>query len=202
MRRVTAAINRFVRNFVGSKEYNYLISLIKERKEGEDSESDMAATSTRWATGFSTPIIGLSNLLPDEDENSSPPRGLKGRYGIEIRTADLQSVELSGNAKVEHQKAAAKVYTAEQDAKATRLTGQAEADVIKMKGEREAEALQTRLAVIKEHGEAGITLAGYDAVQESSKGPGNTVIWANNPLGALAGLLKSEKSEKKGGEKP
>jgi regulator of protease activity HflC (stomatin/prohibitin superfamily) len=179
MRRITAAINRHVRTFVGDKDFQDLIST-KDWKE------------------FSTPIILLSTRLPD-DEDGEPPFGLQGRYGVEIRTADLQTIELSGEAKKKNQEAATMVYTAQQEAAATRLTGQAKADVTQMKGATEAEALRARLAVIKEHGEAGIALAGYDAVQESSKGPGNTIIWGNNPLALFAGMLKP--NTKEGGEK-
>lgn len=170
MRRITAAINRHVRNFVGNQDFQELIS------------------SKNW-TEFSAPIIQLNNRLPD-DIDESPPYGLQGRYGVEIRTADLQTIELSGEAKKEHQEATTRAYVAKQEAEAKRLTGQAEADVIKMKGDQEAAALEARLKVIDEHGEAGMALAGYDAIQESSKGPGNTIIWANNPLASFAGMLK------------
>jgi len=182
MKRVTAAINRHVRNFVGSKNFLDLISL-KEK---------------HWAD-FSQPIIGLSvRLLDDKDE---PPYGLKGRYGAEIRTADLQTIELSGDAKKKNQESTTKEYEAKQEAQLKLIIGQAEADVIEKKGTREAEALGKRLKVIKEYGETGITLAGYDAIQESSKGPGNTIIWANNPLGPLAGIAeKLMNPEKKGSE--
>lgn len=171
MRRVTAAINRLVRDFVGKEEFENLIS------------SDL--------TDFSSNIVALTDTLPD-DKPSPAPRGLKGRYGVEIRTADLQTIALSGDAQKLNQEATAQEYVAKQKASATRLEGQAKADVIEMIGDKEASALAKRLAVIKEHGEAGITLAGYDAIQESSKGPGHTIIWANNPLGALAGMLKPE----------
>ncbi|MFA6415111.1 MAG: hypothetical protein WC217_02540 [Candidatus Paceibacterota bacterium] len=188
IRRITAAINRHVRNFVGSKGYDELISITKGKDVG------VTNTAAKWAEDFSIPIIRLSELLPDETEESPPPKGLRGRYGVEIRTADLQTVELSGTAeeKKQHQEAATKVYTAEQDAKAKRLTGQAEADVIKMRGDQEAEALAARLKVIKEHGDAGMLLAQLDAIQESSKGAGNTVVWANSPFAPLTGLLKPE----------
>ncbi len=182
MQRITGAINRNVRNFVGRKNYQDLIS------------------SRNWA-GFSAPIIKLNKKLPD-DKQGTEPWGLLGKYGIEIRTADLQSIELSGIGKVQNQEAATKVYSATQEAEAIGLKGKAEAGVIKMKGDTEAEALRARLAVIKEHGEAGIALAGYDAIQASSGGPGNTIIWANNPLASLVGLLKPEKSIAKEGEKP
>jgi regulator of protease activity HflC (stomatin/prohibitin superfamily) len=175
MRRVTAAINRNVRTFVGNKNFQDIIS-------------------TKDFTAFSADIIKLSKKLPDdpEDPNERPPHGLQGKYGAEIRTADLQTIELSGDAKKQDQEATTLAYFAEQKAVATKLAGDADAYVIEVKGGKEAEALRTRLAVIKDHGEAGIALAGYDAVVESSKGPGKTIIWANNPLAPLAGLLKPE----------
>ncbi|MFZ3043591.1 MAG: SPFH domain-containing protein [Minisyncoccia bacterium] len=182
MRRVTAAINRLVRDFVGKEKFEDLIS------------SDL--------TDFSGDIVHLTDELPD-DRPAPSPKGLKGRYGVEIRTADLQTIALSGEALKQNQEATTRKYVAEQEAEAIKLTGRAEAEVIKLKGdqeaavieskgEKEASALAKRLEVIREYGDAGITLAGYDAVQESSKGPGNTIIWANNPLGALAGMLKPE----------
>ncbi len=186
MRRVTSAINRHVRNFVGGKDLQELIQ----------------TSPSTDGTEFSKPIIELTERLPDDlpvgDPNAKPPFGLHGRYGVEIRTADLQTVELSGSAKEKHQEAATKVYVARQEAEATRLKGQAEADVTKMKGDQEAAALAARLAIIKEHAENGMTLAGYDAIQESSKGPGNTIIWANSPLASLVGMLKPTAG--KGGE--
>lgn len=182
MRRVTAAINRLVRDFVGKEEFENLIS------------SDL--------TDFSSNIVTLTDTLPD-DKPAPAPRGLKGRYGVEIRTADLQTIALSGDSQKLNQEATTRAYVAKQQAAAIEATGQAEANVIRLKGEQEAaviemkgkteaSALAQRLEVIDEHGITGIALAGYDAVQESSKGPGNTIIWANNPLGALAGMFKPE----------
>ncbi len=191
MQRITAVINRFVRNFVGSKGYNELISLSQKKEEGS------VNLATQWATEFSEPIIALSRLLPDETNESPSPKGLRERYGVEIRTADLQTVEFSGSDETRrtHQEAATRVYSATQTAAATRLVGAAEADVIKQKGDQEALALAARLKVIQEHGEAGIKLAGFDAIQESSKGPGNTIIWANNPLGLLTDIFGEGKKK-------
>ena len=192
MRRITAAINRHARNFVGNKTYMELIG-----KDAGETGSETGVTNDR--TDFSAPIIKLNTLLPDDDPKD-PRCGLLGRYGVEIRTADLQTVELSGDGRQRHQEAATKAYVAKQDAEAERTVGQAKADVIEMIGEKEASALRKRLEVIKEHGEAGILLAGYDAIQESSKGPGSTVVWANNPLTVLAGMLKQETNGKGGNE--
>lgn len=191
MRRITATIIRHVRTFVGNRKYQQLIS--PKEKDSANEES----TQQYWAQ-FSKPIIDLNTKLPD-DEKERKPAGLKGRYGIEIRTADLQSMDLSADGKIENQAAATKNYIAQQAADAQRLAFQAEADGIEMKGKTEAEALRERLRVIKEFGEAGVALAGFDAIQESSKNPGSTIIWANNPIPSFANLLKPEK---KGEEKP
>ena len=176
MRRVTAAINRHVRTYVGEKQFQELIS-------------------TKDLTGFSKPIIELTEKLPD-DGTGSPTKGLHGRYGVVIRTADLQTIELSGDSKKQHEEATTAEYVARQKATTVRLDADARGYAIETIGKKEAEALEARLKVIKDHGEAGITLAGYDAIQESSKGPGNTIVWANNPLGALAGMFKQKGDEK------
>lgn len=178
MRRVTAAINRHVRTFIGDEDFQSLIS-------------------TKDLTEFSAPIIALTDKLPD-DKTDNPPYGLQGRYGVAIRTADLQTIELAGAAKDEHQAAATRVYIAEQEAKATLLAGEAAAKVVEMMGEKEASKLRARLEVIKEHGEAGVLLAQLDAMEESSKGAGNTTIWANNPFVPFAEALNLKE---KGGDK-
>lgn len=186
MRRITAAINRHVRDFVGNEEYSHLISTKIDKGD------------------FSKAIIELNDKLPDDKDG----KGLTSRYGVVIRMADLQTIELSGEAKKEHQEASTAKYTADRkaeaviaeanaEAEATKVKGAATAGVIEVTGNKEAIALRARLDVIKEYGDAGITLAGYDAIQAASKNPGSQTIWANNPLGALAGLLKPEK---KGGE--
>jgi hypothetical protein len=165
MRRVTAAINRRVREFVSGKAWDGLL-LSKD------------------ATDFSRPIIELTEKLPD-DVATGAVKGLHGRYGVEIRTADLQTIDLSGESKRLHEEATTREYAAEQEAKAERTLGQARADVIKMIGDKEAEALQARLAVIKANGNEGIILAGYDSIVETSRNPGSKIIWANNPLSEL-----------------
>ncbi|TSC63841.1 MAG: hypothetical protein G01um101491_447 [Parcubacteria group bacterium Gr01-1014_91] len=174
MRRVTAAVNRHVRTFVGEKPFQILISTMDPK-------------------AFSGPIIDLNGVLPD-DIIGKPPYGLRDRYGVEIRTADLQTIELSGDAKKQAQEATTQEYVAKQAAKAVVLKGTAEAKIIKLKGDKEAEALEARLKVIDAHGETGIKLAGYDAIQEASKNPGTQTIWANDPLGAVVGILKPNKT--------
>ncbi len=163
MRRVTSAINSQRRAFIGNKLFEELI----QTKEDE-------------RTAFSAPIIKLTDSLPD-DEGKPLPHGLKGRYGVIIRTADVQTIELSGEAKKEHQEAATKAYVAKQEAEATVLTGEAKAKVVERVGEAEASALAKRLKVIKENGEDGMLLAQLDAMRDAG-GAGARIIWANSPF--------------------
>jgi hypothetical protein len=187
MQRITAAINRLVKNFVGSKGYDELISISKE-------EEGTAETSKQWAKEFSGPIIALTEYLPDETHESPHPRGLHERYGVVIRTGDLQTVTLAGTPEAQRklQEASTMLYAAEQEAKATIAKGEATSRVIELTGEKESLSLRKRLEVIKEFGEDGRLLAQLDGIQESSKGPGNTIIWANNPFVALAESLQSK----------
>jgi hypothetical protein len=173
MRRITAAINRNVRAFVGTKPYTQLISAVNPVE-------------------FSRPIIKLNEKLPD-DGGKVDLKGLKRRYGVEIRTADLQTIELSGDAQKQNQEATTKAYVAGREAEATVIASQAKATSIQNIGEAEAGALEKRLAVIKSYGDAGVKLAGFDAIREASNGPGSTVVWANDPLGATAGILNAGK---------
>ncbi len=187
MRRVTAAVNRRVRSYVGSKQY---IQLISENANPQE---------------FSAPIIELNDTLPD-DVPGRLPHGLEKRYGVVIRTADLQTIELTGTAKDKHQAAATAKYTAEREAEAKRaaadataytttVEGTAKANVIEITGDKQAAALRARLIAIEKHGETGVALAGFDAIQEASRNAGSQIIWANNPIVGLAGLLKSEKKK-------
>ena len=188
MRRITAAINRHMKTFVGNHVYQMLISPSDEKTgtSCDDVAKSCRVVEDYWRKQFSEPIIKLTDELPDDKKSVSGkelvrPSGLKGRYGVEIRTADLQTMDLSSDGKRLNQEAATRVYVAKQDAEAITLKGQAEADVIEMKGLTEAKALTARLKVIAGN-EAGQLLAQLDAMQEASKGAGNTVIWANNPF--------------------
>ena len=204
MERITAAINRHVRTFVGNHDYQELIAPGKGNgtDENGDVAKDCIVVEDYWRKEFSEPIISLNGRLPDDKKTSSgnliPPFGIKGRYGVEIRTADLQKMDLSGAGEMLNQAAATKAYAARQEAKRILVEGKAKAAVIEITGEKEAEALKARLVVIKENGATGELLAQLDAMQEASKGAGNTVIWANNPFVPFADVLK--KSETKGGQ--
>ena len=181
MRRVGAAINRYARTFIGERDLQDLIQ-------------------KQHSTEYSGPLIRLTETLPDDAEEA-PEKGLEGRYGVLIRTADFQTLEPTGTEKMkqEYKEAMAKLYIAEQNAKAIKVEGQAKADVIAMVGKKEAASLEKRLVVIDAHESTGPMLAQLDAMQEAAKGPGNTLIWANDPFVAVgAKLLGKSKIPEKG----
>lgn len=188
MRRITAAINRHARSFVGNKDYQDLISSSKDGGDGSDKRET-------WIE-FSAPIIDLNDRLPG-DEDTRLPSGLKGRYGVEIRSADLQTVDLSGDGdgKIKMQEAATRVYVAGQEALATRLQGDADAYVIQVKGEKEAESIRARMEVLKTDEENGRLLVQCDAIAASAQGKGSTVVWAQNPFIGLAKSLSTVKGD-------
>ena len=167
--RVTAAVNRHARSFIGAKNYNKLVTPSKD------------VTTAIKSVEFSQPIIKLNEkLFDDSTEESKPPYGLFGRYGVEIRTADLQWFRLAGSSKKELDEAATKEYVAGRNAKAITIEARARAT-----------ALKSRLNVIKAAGNEGMLLAQLDAMQESSKGASNTVVWANNPFIPFSKMPKS-----------
>lgn len=181
MTRITAAILRQSRNYVGGKKYAEL-------------KTDNAGTD------FSGPVINLNANLPDDVDGQ--PKGLRGRYGIEITTADIQDVELAGSEKENVQKSAAKAFTAAQDALAVTTAADAQAHAIKVVGNADAEALTARLNALKGREEVGVKLASFDAIKEASKGAGSTqTIWANNALEAAVSLIHVPDSAKKGDSK-
>ncbi len=194
IQRVTSVVNRHVRNFVGSQGYDDLVTPIKKTKD--EAAVTMQEVTKAWAAEFSGPIIDLTKKLPDDDGKSQPPYGLRDRYGVVIRTADLQTIAFAGTpaAKQKLLDAATKTYTAIKDAEAAVLKGTADGDVIEIKGKKEAVALKERLITI-ENSPAGQLLAQLDAIQESSKN-GGTIVWANDPLIAAAKFLNSAKKEK------
>ncbi len=187
MRRITASINRLSKDFVGTNTYDELIS-----PETPSAESTIPAKEGRdkVRNKYSDPIIKLNEELPD-DVPAEPPHGLKGRYGVVIRTADLQTIDLAGKGKESLDDATTKAYVAQQEAAAIRTKGQAEADVVVMNGDAQAKALEVRMKQIATDKETGALLVQMDAMQASAAGNGNTVIWANNPLIPLAAGLTS-----------
>lgn len=190
MQRTTVAANPVVKDFVSRKGYVELIHVTKDE-----------------ATDLSTEITALTSTLPGEKMAEQYKTGLSGRYGVTIKAADLQKVDLSGDQQKKNDEAAAMVFAAEQgkrarilgaegEARATQLDADARAYAINKVADATAEALEKRLGVIDKHEGTGIALAGYDGIVESSKGPGKTVIWGNNPLSAIGEVFKSGNGQK------
>lgn len=186
IQRLTAAINGHVRYFIGQRTLEELISSKKEAGATEASGQPASTKGKKVEEEFSAPIIDLNTRLPSDREGHFP-HGLRGRYGIEIRTADLQTIELSGDAAKEHEKASTAVYVAKQTAEATELAGAAEANVIRLKGDAANKVTQERIKIVNEGGQAGSLVVQTDAMRDTKAG----VIWANNPFIPAAEALKS-----------
>ncbi|MDO8231639.1 MAG: hypothetical protein Q7T37_00325 [bacterium] len=194
MQRVTSAINRHVRTFVTTKDFDEFISI---------SKGGMNEATKLWTIEFSDPIKRLTEFLADENEKTISPRGLKERYGVVIRTGDLQTIEFSGteDAKKKLTEAATLVYLANQKATEKQIGATADAGAIRTVAASQADALTQRLAAIEKYGDTGKLLAQLDALEKASAHPSNTIVWANNPLiSALA--VQSKEDAKKGETKP
>jgi len=198
MRRITAAINRHVRDYIGSNSYEEFIGSGGPEVEKQEDKEKTHVNVDRWRR-FSQPLIDLNeklldDVLPDqleEGDPGKPPFGLRGRYGVEIRTADLQSIGLSGEGKTKTQEASTQKFVAQKAAEATRITAQAAADAVGMMGAKEAESMSMRLKVIEAYGEFGMEQARIDGMVRAGE-KGNATIWAANPFAAFT---KTEKKE-------
>lgn len=196
---VTNAANRCARSYVGSHTYKQLQSEM-ETDDAGNKVSDVDPAK------FSCPIIKLNKELPDDspDHIARGERGLSGRYGVTIVSANPQTVDLVGDNADKYQDATTAEFLAEKEAFATRTKadanayatekeGQAAANVIRMKGDAESGSLKARLEALKDAGELGMLMLQTDAM--IANGEGKTIIWANNPFIAkhpgLADLLES-----------
>lgn len=179
MEQMSAAVSRAVRNYVGSRTYEQLLSETNKNKDGESEIND----------NFSRPLTVLSKKLLDDVEEGLNS-GLAGRFGVTILSAELFSVAVAGPTASKLLDATTAEYVAEKTAKAVVIAakaeaeaitakGNAEAGVIRTKGEAAASALIARINAIGE-GEVGKLLAQLDAM--SAEGPGKTVVWANSPF--------------------
>lgn len=186
--RTESVTGREARNHIGKRTFFQL------RSETDETEAEKIL-----ADSFSVPILALNARLPDE---TRPPFGLEGRYGITIRSADMFELQYEGSERLEAaftaqivatEEAKAAITEAEGVAAATRTRGQAEADVVVMDalarakaktldGRAEARNLLARLRVMRIEPVAAQLLAQLDALTEASKGAGTTMVWAQNPL--------------------
>lgn len=195
-----AAALRSARSYVGSKTFDQLKS--------ENNPEDVGTGDL-----FSLPIKDLSNLLPDDESpvgktdkrkaELKKTNGLSGRIGAIVISANIQTLEISGEVGDEVRRATTALYTAEQvasaaaakakgEAKATLITAEAKAQSIRIIGEAEAAAITARLNAYSAT-EKGMLLAQFDAMSKETQG--KVYVWANNPLVADVPLLSKLSSE-------
>ncbi len=177
MLRVGAVTGREARNHIGKRTFAQLRS-----------ETDQKDLVLQEEDSFSLPIVRLSHRLPDE---TLPPFGLELRYGVLIRSADTFELQYEGSDRlkaaftaglVAKEEAGAARLEAEGKADAERIRGKAEADVTIMTARANARELLMQLRVMRTDPETSRLLAQLNALAETSKGPGTTMVWAQNPL--------------------
>lgn len=194
MQVLTGIANRRARNYIGGRGYDQLLSETDKKDEQTDDPEERP-------DDFSHQLVRLNDRLTDDSEDAERyERGLRGRYGITVVSANLQTLEVTGPLRDKIVEASVQRFTADREAYSIRALGQANADatlaeggaeatVISLKGRAEAKSLMFRLAVIRKD-ERGALLAQLDAM--SAEGPGRVIVWANNPfIGERPELLKA-----------
>jgi len=195
---ITGIANRRARNYVGSRKYDQLLSETdKQNLETDDVE--------KRPDEFSHQLVRLTyeltddEKLDDESKKKKYERGLLGRYGVTIVSANLQTLEVVAPEGVKNDvlKSTMEKFTADRKAYSIRKEAEASADailfegtarakVISLTGKAEAEALDYRLSVLHDEGKLGELLVQTDAMKADVSG--KTVIWAQNPFIRDAGL--------------
>ncbi len=165
MQRLTSISSSVTRSFIGG--YNY--EDIVHGGTGTE-EKDVAKLLNKELLGLNTKIPGT---VPDENGEEI---GLMNRYGICIVASDILSVELS-EASAKLREATTKRYVAEQEAATVLIAADAEAKRVE----------KTYDAVIH-RGKEGMQIRMAEALEKSGE-KGNSIVWANDPFAAVAGIL-------------
>ncbi len=177
MKRLIAECNGASRKWVAERDYN-------------EATADISTESTT-STSFALMLLNLNTKIETELETESKSIGLPEALGVSIRSASLQEVTLVGVDAGEISKATVAKGVAELQAEATVATAQGNAKAVLIAAEAEKNRITTVYGAVQEFGEAGLVMRQLDAVENSSQGPGNTIVWANNPLGPwLASLFE------------
>jgi regulator of protease activity HflC (stomatin/prohibitin superfamily) len=193
----TAVVDRVARDYIGVHTYYEIKSESAEPPSKEDLEAMqqgappsgitptagplLTHTSKDRQESFSRLIIKLTDELLDEKDPNNK-KGLKGTYGISIESVDLRWVRREDDKDHTIADAQTLPWVAKQQKEATITKAEGEARAKELLGQAEANALNSRLEVLSRHGNTGALLAQLDAIVDSSKGEGKTIIWANNPL--------------------
>lgn len=184
---VQAAANPLVREFTAKHTWE---ELRQANKDGADLKNN-----------FNALISQISDLLPSEDVAIEYVTGTKGRYGVEIVSANFQDPQLIGPAAEKYETSATAVFTADNEAKAkvvgakataeaTRETGFAEAEVTERKGAAAGKALEALLTAADKNPDLAKAKVMADAL--ATPGDGKVIV----DLGSLIGTATSLLSQK------
>lgn len=151
--------------------------------------SDVGGTAT---SGFVEIMKNLNINLPTEHSDIGAQQSL----GVTVLATSLQQVDPAGSTAQEIREATTAKTVASMKADAVREAAKGSADAVRTAADAEKYRIQETYAEIAKHGELGALVQQLDAIKESSKGPGNTTVWANNPLIPLTERFLKKTTEK------
>lgn len=145
--------------------------IVRERSEVTSSESTFVIEQQK-----------LNTNLPTEHAEKGAPEVL----GVRLRASSLQQIELDGEGARELTEATTATLIAQQRADALRATAEGDRDAAVTRAEGQRQAIELVYTEVQKYGQLGVVLSQLDAMKAT--GPGDKIIWANNPFVGNTGL--------------
>lgn len=164
LNRITADSNNRGKVYVGKHKFDQ----IKRESEAQDGMSGLTVEVSTINT----------NLLTEPDRVGSPKS-----YGITIDAVSLVSVGTAGTVAGEVESALVAKRVATLNAEARVATAKGEAMATRVVALGQARAIKTKYGTVKKYGDLGEKLYQMDTLNEASKSPNTTFVWAANPFG-------------------
>lgn len=167
LERLTADSNNAAKIWVGQHTFSEITS--EKHKDSDES-------------GFVQALKKLNYNLPTEHEDKGAPEVI----GVTVVASSLQQVEIAGSNRQALVEASTAVVVAERRKQATIIEAEGRKQAAILEGEGRAQAINAVYEKVKEFGDLGMFLSQLDAMKAT--GPGDKIIWANNPFIRQAGL--------------
>ena len=167
LERLTADSNNAAKVWVGRNEYKDIISELNNGSE---------------ESGFVQALKKLNFNLPTEHEDKGAPEVI----GVTVVASSLQQVELAGSNKTALIEASTKVVVATREKEAAIITAEGKKQAAILEAEGREKAIELVFTKVQQFGDLGRFLSQLDAMKAT--GPGDKIIWANNPFIQQTGL--------------
>ena len=168
--RVSADANNRGKTYVGESAFE---DLTRERTD-QETQNQTAVNE------FSKHILAINdNLLTEHTITGAPVS-----YGVTAKAVSGVKLTIAGTPeeKAALDKATTARIVAKKNAEAKVETAQGDAQAVRIAADAEKYAVDTVYDTISDYGPEGIAIRQLQAIEKSSAGPGNSIIWANNPI--------------------